>query len=131
MSRLRIEIFPDHLDETVTFYTDVLGFSATRDEHTATSGYVALRLGDARVGAAQRPALDVEHRRPPTGVELVVEVENLMLVRQRVRDSGWPLEEDLTTRPCGLTDFHVLDPFGYYRRITQQAATLTEDGGRS
>lgn len=131
MSRLRIEIFPDDLDETVTFYTDVLGFSATRDERTATSGYVALQLGDARVGAAQRPALDVERRRPPTGVELVLEVVDLMLVRQRVRDSGWPLEEDLTTRPWGLTDFHVLDPFGYHWRITQQAATLTEDGGRS
>ena len=32
--------------------------------------------------------------------------------------AGWPLAEDLTERPWGLTDFRVLDPHGHYWRLT-------------
>jgi hypothetical protein len=38
----------------------------------------------------------------------------------RVVAAGWPLEEDLQDRPWGLTDFRILDPGGYYLRITNR-----------
>ena len=34
------------------------------------------------------------------------------------RGGGWVLEEDITARPWGLRDFRLLDPDGYYWRIT-------------
>jgi uncharacterized glyoxalase superfamily protein PhnB len=57
-------------------------------------------------------------RRPPVGVELVVEVEDLDDALARVQAAEWPIDEELTTRPWGLRDFRLLDPSGYYWRIT-------------
>ncbi|NLP83242.1 VOC family protein [Microbacterium sp. CFH 90308] len=119
MTGLRIEIFPDDLDATVDFYCRVLGFTLLRDERGTAWEYVSLQLGGVRVGAARRAPADTASRRPPTGVELVLEVADLEAARARVLDSAWPLDEDLTPRPWGLTDFRLLDPSGYYWRITE------------
>jgi hypothetical protein len=54
-------------------------------------------------------------------VELVLEVDDVMAERDRVITAGWPLAEDLQDRPWGLTDFRLLDPAGYYLRITGRA----------
>jgi len=126
MSKLRIEIFPDDLDLAVSFYCEVLGFALTRDEREASSPYVALQLGGVRLGAAQRPTVHAELRRPPSGAELVLEVDRLHDARQRVEESGWPIDEDITVRPWGLADFRIVDPFGYYWRITDSEPAAVE-----
>jgi lactoylglutathione lyase len=60
-------------------------------------------------------------RLPPAGVELVLEVDDVVAERDRIGAAGWPLAEDLRNRPWGLKDFRVLDPAGYYLRITDRA----------
>jgi uncharacterized glyoxalase superfamily protein PhnB len=57
-------------------------------------------------------------RRPPTGVELVLEVDDVDADHARVSAAGWPLAEPLTHRPWGLRDFRLVDPDGYYWRVT-------------
>lgn len=116
---LRCEVFPADLDATVSFYVDVLGFELVGDQRGGESPYVALRRDQVLIGAAARPAVpDREQRRPPVGVELVLEVDELDVERARVSAAGWPVAEDSTTRPWGLRDFRLLDPDGYYWRIT-------------
>jgi len=119
---LRFEIFPADLDSVVDFYARVLGFQVTRDQRRDPEAYVALRRGGVRVGAARRAVPGTPSgRRPPIGAELVLEVDDVAAERDRVVAAGWPLEEDLRRRPWGLTDFRVLDPAGYYLRITDRA----------
>jgi lactoylglutathione lyase len=119
---LRAEIFPDDLDATVDFYTNVLRFSVTADQRAEPSGYVALERGSVRIGAARRSAPGTRAgRSPPSGVELVLEVDDVTNERDRVAAAGWPLEQDLQSRPWGLMDFRILDPAGYYLRITSRA----------
>ena len=121
---LRCELFPDDLDAAVAFYVDVLGFAVTRDERSTEASYVALRRGGVRLGLAARPAPEhPELRRPPTGVELVLEVGDLDAAHAHVRAAGWPLAEDLTDRPWGLRDFRLVDPHGYYWRLTTGEGT--------
>ncbi len=48
----------------------------------------------------------------------MLEVDDLDEEHARVTAAGWPLAEDLTGRPWGLRDFRLLDPSGYYWRIT-------------
>ena len=48
------------------------------------------------------------------------ELPDLAAAHRRVVDGGWPLAEDLVERPWGLTDFRVLDPAGYFLRITDR-----------
>lgn len=119
---LRIEIFPNDLGPTVDFYTGVLDFDLVRDESAAEAAYVALERGEVKLGAAARSDHhpDFDHRRPPTGVELVLEVDDVEAELDRIRSRGWPIEEQLTVRPWGLRDFRILDPNGYYLRITQR-----------
>ena len=119
---LRCEIFPADLDAAVDFYGRVLGFQVTRDQRRDPEAYVALRRGGVQVGAARRAVPGTPaSRRPPIGAELVLEVDDVAAERDRVVAAGWPLEEDLRHRPWGLTDFRVLDPAGYYLRITDRA----------
>ncbi len=123
---LRCEIFPADLDATVDFYVRVLAFRVVRDERASDHPYVALERGEVRLGAAARTEVaDRGQRRPPTGVELVleVEVESLNAERKRVAVSGWPVVEEITDRPWGLADFRLLDPSGYYWRITEASST--------
>ncbi|MET0693425.1 MAG: VOC family protein [Propionibacteriaceae bacterium] len=118
---LRFEIFPTDLDPTADFYTRMLGFALVRDERDAEVGYLALERGEIRIGAAVRNVVpDLPARRPPNGVELVLEVDDIVAELDRVVGAGWPLEEELTVQPWGLRDFRVLDPSGYYLRITER-----------
>jgi lactoylglutathione lyase len=120
---LRFEIFPSDLDATVDFYVRVLGFAVLKDQRHDPAAYVYLGRGGVRVGALRRDAPDVRAARlPPTGVELVLEVDDISAERDRVVAAGWPLDEDPQLRPWGLTDFRILDPDGYYLRITDRAA---------
>jgi lactoylglutathione lyase len=90
------------------------------DDQRVDHGYVSLVCGGVRIGAASRPPSSAlrEARQPPTGVELVLEVDDVRAVHQRVVQAGWPLQDDLAVRPWGLTDFRVLDPDDYYLRVT-------------
>jgi lactoylglutathione lyase len=116
---LRFEIFPDDLDAIVDFYSRVLGFRLTEDRRGEPDAYVSLQRGSVRVGAVKATVLDARAvRLPPAGVELVFEVDDVAGERDRVVAAGWPLKEDLQQRPWGLTDFRILDPAGYYLRVT-------------
>jgi lactoylglutathione lyase len=120
---LRCEIFPVDLNATVDFYARVLGFAVLKDQRHDPVAYVSLGRGGVRVGALRGDAADVRPARlPPTGVELVLEVDDVDAERDRVVAAGWPLNEDLQLRPWGLTDFRILDPDGYYLRITNRVA---------
>ena len=122
-ARLRCEIFPNDLDRTLRFYVDVLGFDVVRDERDADPPYLAMTRGVVHVGAVAGPPIpDAGVRRPPVGVELVLEVDDLDGEHSRIRATGWPLVEDLIARPWGLRDFRLQDPDGYYWRVTELAA---------
>lgn len=117
--RLRFEIFPADLDRCVDFYTRVLRFALVRDERSAQPAYVYMRRGEVRIGALRHElAVSASLRRPPRGVELVLEVDDLQQERNRILGAGWTLDEDLTERPWGLRDFRLLDPDGHYWRLT-------------
>ncbi len=118
---LRFEIFPSDLDVAVDFYTRVLRFTLTKDQRHDPTAYESLQRGAVRVGAVRRSVPDARPARlPPAGVELVLEVDDVGAERDRVAAAGWPLEQDLQDRPWGLTDFRIIDPAGYYLRITSR-----------
>ncbi len=119
---LRIEIFPADLNATVRFYVELLGFALVTDRRADAHPYLAMQRDAVRIGAfLWRDAVAVPYRRPPTGVEIVLEVDYLHAERDRIRAAGWPIDEDIIRRPWGLQDFRVVDPDGYYLRFTHAA----------
>jgi catechol 2,3-dioxygenase-like lactoylglutathione lyase family enzyme len=74
-----------------------------------------LQRDQGRVGGSlawEPPARQA--RRPPTGVEVVIEVDDDAFDSEvaRVGASGWPWAEAPQRRPWGVNDFRVLDPDG-------------------
>jgi hypothetical protein len=37
-----------------------------------------------------------------------------------VLGAGWPLTQDIALQPWGRRDFRLLDPSGYYLRVTER-----------
>jgi len=116
---LRFEIFPEDLDAAADFYQRVLGFALVRDERGSDQPYLAVERDAVHIGAAALPG-DRERslRLPPNGVEIVLEVDDLAAERDRVSRAGWPVADEVALQPWGLRDFRLVDPSGYYLRIT-------------
>jgi lactoylglutathione lyase len=120
----RFELFVADLDAFADFYTRVLGFAIADDRRDDTPPYLSVRRGGVRIGAVHAwEPVDRSARALPTGVEIVLETDDVAAERDRVVALGWPLDDDLRERPWGLTDFRVLDPDGYYLRLTSQNAS--------
>lgn len=115
---LRMEIFPADRESSVDFYERVLRFEASEP---GWDGYTTVTRGGVVIGISPRTD-DVEPaaRRPPTGTEIVLEVDDIDDEWELVQASGWPIDAPLKARPWGLRDFRVVDPDGYYLRLTHR-----------
>lgn len=101
---LRLEIFPKDLNICISFYTSILRFTLLR--HEPEMGYAYMSRDAIKIGAVasnhflalpthQKKSgldpgsaeIDVRHRFPPTGVEIVLEVDDVEEEQEWV--SGW------------------------------------------
>ncbi len=140
--RLRLELFVDDLDVAVAFYTGLLGFEVVSRQ----PGYTSVRRGEVVFGLGPVSKLPADDDRPwpgrsglnrpygpgftrrrladdrGAGVEIVLELDDLTEVaalhdRCLAADA---VVDDLRQRPWGLWDFRVVDPDGYYLRLTHR-----------
>lgn len=116
---LRLEIFPSHLQQTIDFYTDILSFKLIKHD----GDYAYLRRDHIFIGAIETGSTETleqkeSYRRPGKGVEIVIEVDDVDKERDFIVGKGWKLDSDVELQPWGLRDFRLVDPDGYYLRIT-------------
>jgi catechol 2,3-dioxygenase-like lactoylglutathione lyase family enzyme len=140
--RLRLELFVDDLAVAEDFYTGVLGFEVVGRQ----PGYVSVRRGSVLFGLGPVAKLPADDDRPwpgpsapawaagrgpgfsrrrlaedrGAGVEIVLELDDLGQVAA-LHDRCLAADvvvDDLRQRPWGLWDFRVVDPDGYYLRVT-------------
>lgn len=121
---LRLELFVRDVGESVAFYRDVLGFAVESEQ----PGYVAMRLGSVIFGIGPQSGLPEGHHFRATldqpngmGVEIVIEVDDIDALHERVNAARYPVAVGLGRRPWGLTDFRIVDPDGYFLRPTSRA----------
>jgi lactoylglutathione lyase len=129
-----MELFVDDLDASVAFYGDVLGFRVERRDE----GYVSMRRGTVVLGLGPVAKLPARGAGPGftrerlatgkgAGVEIVLElddVEQARALHEHCRSRA-AVVEPLQFRPWGLHDFRIVDPDGYYLRVTHGDATST------
>jgi predicted enzyme related to lactoylglutathione lyase len=121
IAAVRFELFVHDLERSIRFYRDAFGFT---EAPRRSDDYVAVVNHGARIGLSTFAALPAGHHfcdgaamRSGVGVEIVFEVDDLRYFAERARALGAILEP-LRRRPWGLDDFRVLDPDGYYIRVT-------------
>lgn len=121
--KLRLELFVHSMEKSVEFYKNILEFEIPRDTH---KNYVPVRKGEVVLGLGEMRNLSETHPLKVTdnlqknglGVEIVLEVEDIQAFYNKVSSKNYPIETKLTKRPWGLEDFRIMDPNGYYFRIT-------------
>jgi lactoylglutathione lyase len=124
---VRFELFVDDVERSLAFYAAALGLQPSPGYDPA--GYVAVSAGRVRIGLQRRGALSAEHHFRPAhfagprgvGVEIVVEVDDVDAAFSRARDAAVSYGgqvEPLAAQPWGQTDFRLIDPDGYYVRVT-------------
>ena len=121
---LRLELFVDELAASIAFYVDALGFREEQREDDYASlrnGAVVLGLGLARrLPASHHFGQEALRRQRGVGVEIVLEVADVDAAYRLAEASPYPVAEAPTDRPWGLRDFRIVDPDGYYLRVTSR-----------
>jgi lactoylglutathione lyase len=122
---LRLEIFPAQMQRCLDFYIGILGFQMRKEKEN----YAFFNKGDIFIAAIGEPTDETleekaAYRRPPKGLELVFEVDDLVSERDRIVDSGVRLEDDIKKQDWGLEDFRLLDPDGYCESLPATANTV-------
>ena len=116
---LAIEIFPSDLKKSLRFYTHHLGFSLQKDGGTyayVKKDNIFIIMVESDFGDKRA---EIERlRQPPTGFEIVIEVDDLEAERDALVAKRIKLLEDITLRSWAMKDFRLLDPHGYFLRYT-------------
>lgn len=119
---MRIEIFPSNLQRFIDFYSTVLRFTLIKH----VDDYAYLQRDDIFIGAIETGSTESleqkeSYRRLKKGVEIVIEVDDLEQERIFIVAQGGKIDEDVQLQPWGLKDFRLVDPDGYYLRITEHS----------
>jgi catechol 2,3-dioxygenase-like lactoylglutathione lyase family enzyme len=122
---LRLELFVTDIEQSIDFYTNVLGFERLKGGPT----YVPVRSGSVVIGLGPANGLPKQHHFNPEvqnsrrglGTEIVFEVGDIQAFFEKVKASGYKkVSSPLRKQSWGATDFRIVDPDGYYLRITSR-----------
>ncbi|MGO8036694.1 VOC family protein [Rhizobium leguminosarum] len=119
--QLSLELFVESPEKSLDFYRRVLGFEV---QGSPSTEYTMLQSGDAVIAINSRSVLSTDHplridtgQRAGLAIEIVLKVADVEDAYRAAKESGWPLS-DLALQPWGLRDFRLVDPDGYYVRVT-------------
>ena len=122
LTAFKVEFFVADLGASIDFYSRVLGFQVSEQQ---ADGYTAMQNGPVMVALNDHAQLPQDHPvhiaaqdRPGRGVEFVFYTDDLPALYAQVQEQGWPIASALEPRPWGVDDFRILDPDGYYLRIS-------------
>ena len=120
--RLQVNLAVKDLQVSAAFYTETFGFKELSND----PGYILLQRNELVLGLKTDELLwypdpgeqPVESLTRGVGVELVLEISDIGQFHAKMQQAGVAIREPLTEQPWGATDFRMLDPDGYYWRIT-------------
>lgn len=117
------ELFVRKLSASIVFYRCLFGKGcADYDEKRAVfkdEGGGALLLTDESVLGGNHYFAAMAESRKGKGVELILPVNDVELVFNKIhRIYPECIESEITAQPWGEIDFRVVDPDGYYVRVT-------------
>lgn len=125
---VRFELFVQDTSRSAEFYERSLGFTAARSARSSQGDYREIVNGAVHIGLCAVTSLNPGHyfragadERSGIGVEIVLEVDDISAYERQARLTG-AIFEPMQHRPWGLWDFRVLDPDGYYIRVTEASA---------
>ncbi len=128
----KIELFVADVEVSANFYHSVLGFSVGKMREVVLDGrllrHTPVFLGPVMIGLGYLDGLSLNHHLRRSGltmpkgigVEICLYVEDHALepLYHRALTHSKTRTEELTMQPWGVRDFRVIDPDGYYVRVS-------------
>jgi len=118
---VHLELFVKDLQKSVDFYQTAIQLELSSQNETSAllkSKNLNLLLTKEEVLSPHHYFAGIDHTRKGVGVEIIIVVEDVRGAYRRIRERNIAVESELKEQPWGMTDFRVIDPDGYYLRIT-------------
>jgi lactoylglutathione lyase len=118
---MRLELFVKDLQRSVDFYRNVLQLElSSQNENSAVfkAENLHLLLTQEDVLSSNHYFKEIKNARKGIGVEIIFVVPDVQSYYQRICEMQIEVESELKQQEWGMTDFRLIDPDGYYLRIT-------------
>lgn len=119
------ELIVSDIKKSKHFYIDILGFQIEYERREDKFVFLSLNEIQLMIEQGSKEELDTLSYPFGRGVNFSFGVENVEEIYERFRAVGYPIEKEIETRRFRVGDhiitpmeFSVLDPDGYYIRIT-------------
>jgi catechol 2,3-dioxygenase-like lactoylglutathione lyase family enzyme len=122
LNKLTPMLLASDLEETIAFYTDVLGFTLVKTLEDPPTWCSLQRDGVGLMfvwaGPPHEHEPGEEHDHPSPGITgvLYISPDDVTALHDEI-DGRWQICEELGVRPHGMLEFAVLDPNGYRLRF--------------
>ncbi|REK53802.1 MAG: lactoylglutathione lyase [Geobacillus sp.] len=118
---IRLELFVKDLQRSVDFYKNVIRLDlSSQNESSAMfkTENLNLLLTKEDVISSNHYFSEIKTSRKGMGVEIILVVPDVQSYYQRICEMQIEVESELKQQEWGMTDFRLIDPDGYYLRIT-------------
>lgn len=120
----RVELYVKDIEESLNFYQNIVGLKLYgRNERCGRFNYDCFSLLITAESTLEddhyfnnRAKSDFKGN----GVELIIVVDELETVYNRCLDNNYSIEVDIEKYPWDMRGFKIVDPDGYFLRITSR-----------
>ncbi|MBE7099158.1 VOC family protein [Bacillus cereus] len=116
----RLELFVEDLQRSIRFYEEILTLVFSKKNTR-----VRIKLGDFSLLLTPDYILNENHylktgglNPKGKGVEIIIAFDHIEQIYQHVLEKNYPVECNLKMQSWGMKDFRIVDPDGYYLRLT-------------
>ncbi|MGE6847613.1 VOC family protein [Bacillus cereus group sp. MYBK29-1] len=118
----RVQLYVNDIEKSLLFYEEIIGLKLyKRNMHAARFNHDQFSLL-----LANNSTLNENHyfynrkERKGNGFELIIVVNRIEDVYERCKEKRWTIQEAIRTYPWEMRGFKVVDPDGYFLRITSK-----------
>lgn len=119
----RVELYVKDIEESLKFYQDIIGLELYgRNERSGRFNYdcFSLLLASEKVLEEEHYFNKAHSDVKGNGFELIIVVDELEKVYERCLECNYPIEVETEKYPWDMRGFKILDPDGYFLRITSK-----------